>query len=328
MFVGAGVDTAQRDAGASTAPRRSTVVDAAEVSRLPGRAARPRCSPSWSGTASPAAVLISTIDRGQGDRRPAGDQDRLRPDHRRRRRPGRRRTGVADHAVGLRRLATPSRRPSPRARRSSRSSRTRLRPRRPPARPPSEAVEVTPPTPPGRPGSPSASPREATGRPELTEAAIVVSGGRGTGGDFSPVEAFADSLGAAVGASPRRGRRRLVPAHQPGRPDRQAGLAAAVRRGRHLRRDPAPGRACRPPRRSSRSTRTRRRRSSSSSTSASSATCSAVLPQATAGGQGRQGLTPRSDHACPAPTAFGSGRRAVRRTGRVPAAPRVGRLRR
>ena len=44
-------------------------------------------------------------------------------------------------------------------------------------------------------------PKEATGRPELTEAAIVVSGGRGTGGDFSPVESFADSLGAAVGAS-------------------------------------------------------------------------------------------------------------------------------
>jgi electron transfer flavoprotein alpha subunit len=38
-------------------------------------------------------------------------------------------------------------------------------------------------------------------RPELTEAAIVVSGGRGTGGDFAPVEAFADALGAAVGAS-------------------------------------------------------------------------------------------------------------------------------
>jgi electron transfer flavoprotein alpha subunit len=44
-------------------------------------------------------------------------------------------------------------------------------------------------------------PRQSTGRPELTEAAIVVSGGRGTGGDFEPVEGFADSLGAAVGAS-------------------------------------------------------------------------------------------------------------------------------
>ncbi|GAB3595247.1 electron transfer flavoprotein subunit alpha/FixB family protein [Angustibacter peucedani] len=44
-------------------------------------------------------------------------------------------------------------------------------------------------------------PREKSGRPELTEAAIVVSGGRGTGGDFGPVEAFADALGAAVGAS-------------------------------------------------------------------------------------------------------------------------------
>ena len=44
-------------------------------------------------------------------------------------------------------------------------------------------------------------PRGKSGRPELTEAAIVVSGGRGTGGDFSEVEAFADSLGAAVGAS-------------------------------------------------------------------------------------------------------------------------------
>ena len=39
------------------------------------------------------------------------------------------------------------------------------------------------------------------GRPDLTEANIIVSGGRGTNGDFSPVEDFADALGAAVGAS-------------------------------------------------------------------------------------------------------------------------------
>jgi electron transfer flavoprotein alpha subunit len=47
----------------------------------------------------------------------------------------------------------------------------------------------------------ASQPRKATGRPELTEAAAVVAGGRGTGGNFEPIEGLADSLGAAVGAS-------------------------------------------------------------------------------------------------------------------------------
>jgi electron transfer flavoprotein alpha subunit len=38
-------------------------------------------------------------------------------------------------------------------------------------------------------------------RPEVTEARVVVAGGRGTKGDFKPIEALADGLGAAVGAT-------------------------------------------------------------------------------------------------------------------------------
>ena len=47
----------------------------------------------------------------------------------------------------------------------------------------------------------SIAPAVKSGRPELTEASIIVSGGKGTDGNFTPVEELADALGGAVGAS-------------------------------------------------------------------------------------------------------------------------------
>ena len=43
--------------------------------------------------------------------------------------------------------------------------------------------------------------RTRSSRPELAEAQVVVSGGRGTNGDFTAIEGLADAIGAAVGAS-------------------------------------------------------------------------------------------------------------------------------
>jgi electron transfer flavoprotein alpha subunit len=47
----------------------------------------------------------------------------------------------------------------------------------------------------------AAEAKAASDRPALTEARVVVAGGRGVNGDFGPVEDLADALGAAVGAS-------------------------------------------------------------------------------------------------------------------------------
>ena len=92
----------------------------------------------------------------------------------------------------------------------------------------------------GRARSRSPSPRSSTS----SEADIIVSGGRGIKGpeNWPVIRDLQEALGAALGASRAVGRRGLDRPPAPGRPDRQGRLADALRRLRHLRRDPAPGR--------------------------------------------------------------------------------------
>ncbi|MUK01739.1 electron transfer flavoprotein subunit alpha/FixB family protein [Vibrio cholerae] len=59
-----------------------------------------------------------------------------------------------------------------------------------PVEPPRVAARVT-----GRVDKP------VSGRPELSEARVIVAGGRGVDGNFAPLEELADALGGAVGAS-------------------------------------------------------------------------------------------------------------------------------
>ena len=197
VHIGGGSEKAQVTL-AKYGAHKVYVVDDADVRGLPRRAAgRDPRRAGREGAARGGAHPEQR--RGQGDRRAPGHQDRVGPHHRRRRRAGRgeRRR---DDPVGLRRLVHRDRDghqghadhrgeaqlgadrggAGRRGGRGLRGDRERGR----------EVGEGH-----------RAKPKQATGRPELTEAAIVVSGGRGTGGDFGPVEAFADPLGAAVGAS-------------------------------------------------------------------------------------------------------------------------------
>ena len=82
-FVGARLRRRAGRRWPSTAPRRSTSPTTPR-STTTWSPRRPRCSRSWSRDSVAGRGPAPVHRRGQGDRRPAGGQDRLRPAHRRR----------------------------------------------------------------------------------------------------------------------------------------------------------------------------------------------------------------------------------------------------